>query len=305
MIGWLTRHLQSSLFAAGRLARAPLATSFTVLVIAIALTLPTALGLAIVSVREATGDFANALDVSVYFKQDVQLEKAKQLAASLRQRNGVASVKLVSSEEALAGFRERSGFGAALDAIGENPLPHALEVRPTGDYTSPAQMETLRRYLAAWPEVELVQVDSDWVRRLDAILDLLRGIVTGAAVLLGVGVLAIVGNTIRLEIYNRRAEIEVTKLVGGSNAFVRRPFLYTGLYYGLGGGLLATLLVLLGLGLLNNPVGRLAASYGSDFRLLTPGLREVGALLAAGALLGLVGSWLAAARHLARIEPRA
>jgi cell division transport system permease protein len=305
MIGWLTRHLQSSLFAAGRLARSPLATAFTVLVIAIALTLPTALGLAIISVRGATGDFANAVDVSVYFKQDVQLEKARQLAASLRQRNGVASVTLVSSEEALASFRERSGFGTALDAIGENPLPHALDVRPSADHTSPAQMETLRRYLAAWPEVELVQVDSEWVQRLDAILDLLRGIVTGAAVLLGVGVLAIIGNTIRLEIYNRRAEIEVTKLVGGSNAFVRRPFLYTGLYYGLAGGLLATLLVLLGLGLLNNPVGRLASSYGSDFRLLTPGPREVGGLLAAGAFLGLVGAWLAAARHLARIEPRA
>lgn len=305
MTGWILRHVQSSLFAAGRLARSPLATAFTVLVIAIALTLPTALGLAIVSVREATGDFANAVDVSVYFRQDVPLEKAKQLAASLRQRNGVDSVKLVSSEEALAAFRERSGFGAALDAIGENPLPHALDVRPTADYTSPEQMETLRRYLTAWPEVELVQVDSEWVRRLDAILDLLRGIVTGAAVLLGVGVLAIIGNTIRLEIYNRRAEIEVTKLVGGSNAFVRRPFLYTGLYYGMAGGVLAAGLVLLGLALLNQPVGRLAASYGSDFHLLTPGWREVGGLLGAGALLGLTGAWLAAARHLARIEPRA
>lgn len=305
MTGWILRHVQSSLFAAGRLARAPLATAFTVLVIAIALTLPTALGLTIVSVREATGGFANAVDVSVYFKQDVPAEKARQLAASLRQRSGVDTVKFISSEEALASFRERSGFGSALDVIGENPLPHALQVRPTADHTSPEQMETLRRYLAAWPEVELVQVDTDWVRRLDAILDLLRGIVTGAAVLLGVGVLAIIGNTIRLEIHNRRAEIEVTKLVGGSNAFVRRPFLYTGLYYGLAGGLLATGLVLLGLGLLNQPVGRLAASYGSDFRLLTPGWRDVGGLLAAGALLGLIGAWLAAARHLARIEPRA
>ena len=149
MTGWILRHVQSSLFAAGRLARSPLATAFTVLVIAIALTLPTALGLAIVSVREATGDFANAVDVSVYFRQDVPLEKAKQLAASLRQRNGVASVTLVSSEEALAAFRERSGFGAALDAIGENPLPHALDVRPTADHTSPEQMGTLRRYLTA------------------------------------------------------------------------------------------------------------------------------------------------------------
>jgi cell division transport system permease protein len=305
MTGWLTRHLQSSLFAAGRLARAPLATAFTVLVIAVALTLPLALGLAIQSVRQATGDFANAVDVTVYFKQDVALEKAQQLAGSLRQRSGIATVKLVSADDALKSFREQSGFGAALDMLAGNPLPHALDIRPTADATGAERMESLRRYLTAWPEVELVQVDSEWVQRLNAILDLLRGIVSGAAVLLGVGVLAIVGNTVRLEIYNRRAEIEVTKLVGGSNAFVRRPFLYTGLFYGLLGAGVAALLVLLGLQLLNNPVARLAGSYGSDFRLLTPGVREVGALLGLGGLLGLLGSWLVAARHLARIEPRA
>jgi cell division transport system permease protein len=302
---WLMRHLQSALFAAGRLARTPVATSFTVLVIAIALTLPTAMSLAILSVRQATGDFANAVDVNVYFRQDVPIEKARQLAASLRQRSGIADVKLVSAEDALTAFREQSGFGSALDALGKNPLPHALNVRPEAGATDPERMEALREFLAAWPEVELVQVDSQWVQRLQAILDLLRGIVTGGAILLGVGVLAIIGNTVRLEIYNRRAEIEVTKLVGGSDAFVRRPFLYTGMFYGLGGALLAALLVLLGLSLLNAPVSRLAQSYGSAFRLLTPTLRDAGMLLGAGALLGLLGAALAAARHLARIEPRA
>lgn len=305
MIRWAMRHVQSALFATGRLARSPLSTAFTVLVIAIALTLPSALGLAIVSVRDATGDFASAVDVSVYFKQDVPLEKARQLAGTLRDRSGVATVQLISAEEALASFRERSGFGEALDALGRNPLPHALEVRPEAGATDPARMESLREFIAAWPEVELVQVDNDWVRRLNAILALLRGIVTGAAVLLGVGVLAIIGNTVRLEIYNRRTEIEVTKLVGGSNAFVRRPFLYTGLLYGLGGGVLAVLLVSVGLALLNAPVARLAGSYGSSFRLLTPGLREIGMLVGTGGLLGLLGAGLAAARHLARIEPRA
>jgi cell division transport system permease protein len=305
MIGWATRHLQSALFAAGRLARAPVATAFTVLVIGIALTLPMALGLAIISVREATGDFANAVDVTVYFKQDVPLEKASQLAASLRQRSGIASVKLVPADEALEAFREQSGFGGALDVLATNPLPHALDIRPAADATSSARMDSLRRYLAAWPEVELVQVDSEWVHRLNAILDLLRGVVTGAALLIGVGVLAIIGNTVRLEIYNRRAEIEVTKLVGGTDAFVRRPFLYTGSFYGLLGAILAALLVLIGLSLLNGPVGRLATSYGSEFRLMTPGVREVAGLLATGGLLGLLGAWVAAARHLARIEPRA
>jgi cell division transport system permease protein len=305
MKGWITRHLQALFFAAGRLARAPLSTAFTVLVIAIALTLPAAFGLAINSVRAATGDFANAVDVTVYFRQGTSIEQARKLAANARQRSGVARVELVSADEALASFREQSGFGAALDVLEGNPLPHALDIRPRADAASAAQMEALRRYLSAWPEVELVQVDSEWVQRLNAILDLLRRLVLGTAILLGVGVLAVIGNTIRLEIYNRRAEIEVTKLVGGSNAFVRRPFLYTGLFYGLLGAGLAALLVWGGLYLLGEPVSRLAASYGSTFRLLTPTVQEVGALLGTGVVLGVVGAFLAAARHLARIEPRA
>jgi len=305
MNGWLLRHLQSALFAAGRMARAPVSTAFTVLVIAIALTLPTALALGIQSVRSSTGEFANAVDVSVFFKQGVPLEKAAQLATSLRQRSGIARVDLIPADEALKQFREQSGFGAALDVLEGNPLPHALDVRPKVDAADPARMESLRRYIAAWPEVELVQVDSDWVKRLNAILDLMRRLVLGAAVLLGVGVLAVVGNTIRLEIYSRRAEIEVTKLVGGSNAFVRRPFLYTGLLYGLAGSLLAAGLAWTALQLLDTPVAQLAQSYGSTFRLMTPGFAEAGALLAAGGLLGLLGSGIAASRHLARIEPRA
>jgi cell division transport system permease protein len=305
MSGWLLRHLQSALFAAGRLSRAPLATAFTLIVIAIALTLPTALALAIHSVRGSTGEFANAVDVSVYFKQDVPLEKARQLASSLRQRSGIARVELIPADAALEQFRKQSGFGAALDVLEGNPLPHALDVRPRADAVDAAHMESLRRHLTAWPEVELVQVDNEWVQRLNAILDLLRRLVLGTSVLLGAGVLAVVGNTIRLEIHNRRAEIEVTKLVGGSNAFVRRPFLYTGLIYGVMGALLAAGLVWLALHLLDAPVARLAASYGSSFSLLSPGWRELGLLLGAGAFLGITGAWLAAARHLARIEPQA
>jgi cell division transport system permease protein len=303
--GWLLRHVQSALFAAGRLARAPVATAFTLLVIAIAMTLPSTLALAIQSLSGITGELSGAVDVSVYFKQDVPLEKARQLANSLKQRSGIARVDLIPADEALKQFREQSGFGAALDVLEGNPLPHALDVRPKPDAADPAHMESLRRYLVAWPEVELVQVDSEWVQRLNAILDLLRRLVLGTAVLLGVGVLAVVGNTIRLEIYNRRAEIEVTKLVGGSNAFVRRPFLYTGLFYGVLGALLAAALVWLALYLLDDPVSRLAKTYGSSFQLMLPRLRELGMLVGAGALLGIVGAWLAAARHLARIEPRA
>jgi cell division transport system permease protein len=303
--GWLGRHVQALLFAAGRLARAPIATAFTILVIAIALTLPAGFGLLISSVRSVSADFANAVDVTVYFKRDTPIEKVQQLAASARAHKGVAAVKVIPADQALQQFRKDSGFGEALEALNDNPLPHAMDVRPAAGATGPATLETLKGYLAAWPEVELVQVDTEWVLRLNAILDLLRRIVLGTALLLGAGVVAVIGNTIRLEILNRRAEIEITKLVGGSNAFVRRPFLYTGVFYGALGAALAAVLVLTACYLLAEPVALLAQSYGSDFRVATPTLAQLGLLLAAGAGLGLIGAFLSASRHLARIEPRA
>lgn len=305
MTGWLARHAQAFLFAAGRLARAPFATSFTVLVIAIALVLPAAFGLAVASLQGVARDLGNAVDVTVFFRPDTPLERAQQLATAARARADVASVRVVSADEALRQFRAESGFGEALDALGTNPLPHALDLRPTAEGAAPVRLEVLRSYLAAWPEVEVVQVDGDWVRRLAAILDVVRRVLVGSAVLLGAGVVAVIANTVRLEIDNRRAEIEVTKLVGGSNAFVRRPFLYAGLFYGGLGALVAAVLLFGIAALLAAPVSRLAASYGSDFVLLAPGPRELGLLLACGAALGLAGAFLTATRHLARIEPRA
>jgi cell division transport system permease protein len=154
-------------------------------------------------------------------------------------------------------------------------------------------------------QVELVEADTAWVRRLHAILDTLKSLVLLIATALAAGVLAIIGNTIRLEIDGRRAEIEVVKLVGGSNAFVRRPFLYSGFWHGLAGGLVAVGLVLVALAVLEAPIGRLAAAYGGSFTLtgLTP--REMLTVVGGGAALGFVGAWLAASYHLRRIEPRA
>lgn len=299
------RHVQALLFALGRLARTPFATLFTLLVIAVALAIPTALQLLVSNAQRATGGLAGAVDVSVYFRKEVALEKVQQLASAVRARGGVASARVVSADAALEEFREHSGFAAALQVLPENPLPHALQVRPTPSASSPAAMADLHRYLAAWPEVDSVQLDSQWVQRLDAFLLLLRRVAVGAALLLGIGVLAIVGNTIRLEILNRRAEIEITQLVGGSNAFVRRPFLYTGLAYGVGGGLLALSILFAMVTGLTAPVTRLALSYGSQFTLVGPSAREAAILLGAAALLGLVAAWIATSRHLARKAPRA
>jgi cell division transport system permease protein len=296
--------MQALLGSLGRLARSPMATLLTLLVIALALALPTALGLFVANAQAAAGNFANAIDLSVYLKTDVPLAKAQQLAQAAQQRHEVAAVTLIPADKGLEDFRSYSGFGDALTALKENPLPHVLHVRPRAEASSPAALESLRRYFSAWPEVELVQVDAEWVMRFNAMLEVLRRLLLIAAGLLGVGVLAVIGNTIRLEIQSRRPEIEVTKLVGGSNAFVRRPFLYTGMLYGLGGALLAWGIVALAVVVLGEPVATLARLYGSRYVLRGPSPEDIGVLLGAGVVLGWLGAWISAARHLRSIEPR-
>ena len=299
------RHLQALLGSLGRLARSPLSTLLTLLVIALALALPTSLRLLVTDAQFATGNFANAVDVSVYLKTDVPLAKAQQLAQAAGQRADVAAVTVIAADKGLEDFRTYSGFGEALQALKENPLPHVLHVRPKATDSSAAALESLRRYFSAWPEVDLVQVDSEWVMRFNAILEVLRRLLLIAAALLGLGVLAVIGNTIRLEIQGRRAEIEVTKLVGGSNSFVRRPFLYTGVLYGLGGALLAWGIVAIAVAVLGDSVATLARLYGSRYTLRGPSRDDIGILLGAGVVLGWLGAWISAARHLRSIEPRA
>jgi len=275
----------------------------TILVIAVTLAVPAAMHLMIKNAQSISGKLENALDFSVYLVADTTIDEAKNLANIIGQRADVESVVFVSAEEALAQFKEHSGFGAALDHLQGNPLPHTLVVRPSGANTAQS-MTLLNEELSSLPETDLVQVDTEWVQRFLAILDMLQRAILMGGILLGVAIVVVIGNTIRLDIQNRREEIEVTKLIGATNAFVRRPFLYTGLWYGLGGGLLALGLVAYGLYALDEPITRLAGLYNSSFRALALDLRESLTIVGVGVLLGLTGSWIAAARHMRRIEPR-
>jgi cell division transport system permease protein len=300
-----TRHLQALFGALGRLTRAPLATLLTLIVIGVALALPAGLALVVNNLRVATGDFSNAVDFTVHFKLGTPIERVEQLAKGARERSGIESVSVTTADEALAEFKQASGFGDALAALEDNPLPHHLTVRPALNASGPTEVESLRRYFAAFPEVEIVQLDLDWVRRLHSLLDLLKRSLWVVMSVLGLGVLAVIGNTIRLEIQQRRAEIEVTKLVGGSNAFVRRPFLYTGLFYGLGGALLAGVILTGGMAYLDQAVRELSAQYGGQYRMIGLNREGVGILAGAGAALGWLGALISTGRHLRRIEPRA
>lgn len=238
---YVARHLQALLGALGHLLRQPLGTLLSIAVISLALTLPACLYLLVKNARAATGSITEAIELTVYLKTDVSLERARQLADSARARREAGRVTLISADEGLAEFRKYSGFGAALEALQGNPLPHVISLRPRSDRADPSSIASLQRYLGSWPEADIVQVDNEWVRRLSALLGLLERVFQVFAALLAFGVLAIIGNAIRLEISARRAEIEVTKLVGGSNAYVRRPFLYLGGLYGLLGAALAAL----------------------------------------------------------------
>lgn len=303
MTAWFMRHLQTSIGSLGRLAQHKLATTLTILVIGIALALPACLHLLVTNAELATGSWNRAVDLTVFLKRPTSAEEARRTAERIRQRRDVEEAQLILADEALKEFRRDSGFGDAIDALNENPLPHTIVVRPAAAYTNTANLQSLAADVRALPSVEVVQLDTAWVNRLNAILEAFqRGLILAAAVL-GLGVMVIVGNTIRLDIQNRRDEIEVTKLVGGSDAFVRRPFLYNGFWYGLGGALIAWVITLVAVAVLREPIGRLAGLYGSSFQLGALGPEASGVLLASGVALGWLGSYIAATRHLRKIEP--
>jgi cell division transport system permease protein len=301
---WFERHVQTLVGSLGRLWVHPFATLLTVLVIGIALALPACLHVLVTNVRQASGGWNNALDISIYMKQSASLADTRDVAERIRKRRDVDEVTVIPADDALAEFRKSSGFGEALDALKDNPLPHALVVRPDAEYRDPGQVQALTGELRQLPGVDIVQLDTEWVSRFNAILDIVRRVVFLAAGLFAIGILVIVGNTIRLDIENRRDEIEVTKLVGGSDAFVRRPFLYNGLWYGLGGGLIAWLIVTVVVAVLSEPVQRIAGLYGSDFRLQGLGFAGWCALIAGGIGLGWLGSFIVATRELRGIEPK-
>jgi len=299
---WLGRHGRTARASFSRLLHQPFASLMIILVIAITLAIPAALSLAIKNFTAISAGWDDALDFSVFLDTGVSASDAEALTRLISQRADVDDVRLITAEEALAEFKEQSGFGSALDHLPDNPLPHTLVVRPSSANT-PQSMTLLREELDSLPETELVQVDTEWVQRFHAILDIVQQAIMIGAGLLGAAIIVIIGNTIRLEIQNRRDEIEVTKLIGASNSFVRRPFLWSGFWFGLFGSVFALGLVQYGLYLLKPTVARLAGLYQSGVTMLTLDLRDSLLIVAIGVGLGLAGSWLAAARHMRSIEP--
>jgi len=300
---YFARHAQTLVGSLGRIVHQPVATLLTMGVVAVALALPLFLDVALQNLRSATGNWNEAFDLSVYIDKRASAARVAAVAKQLRQRDDVAAVRVITAEQALREFRENSGFGKALDALNDNPLPDTLIVTPSLSASTAEGTEALKLAIAGIADVQTVQLDTEWVRRLRAMLDILRRVVLLTAGLLGVGVVLIVGNTIRLDILSRRAEIEVMKLVGASDGFARRPFLYSGIWYGLGGGVMALILVAAAAAVLARPVDQLAGLYGSEFHLKGLGFLSGATVLLLAITLAWLGSWLAATRHIRAIEP--
>lgn len=300
---WLRRHAQVSLESLGRMSRNRVASLMTAAVIGIALALPAGLYVLLDNLQRLSSSWDGQAGLSVFLQQDVSAKMADTLADTLADWPEVETVTLVTPAEALAEFSQHAGFADVLDSLEENPLPAVLLVTPADTHATPAAASALQQRLQDLPETELAQLDLQWVQRLTSMLEIARRGVLVISGLLALAVLLVVGNTIRLEIQNRHDEIVVTKLIGATDGFIRRPFLYSGIWYGAFGAIIAWLLVETGFLILAEPVQHLAGLYQSHFSLETLPFTLLFILLVGGVLLGLLGSWLAVGRHLDAIEP--
>ena len=289
--------------SARRLWQAPVASAMTWAVMGIALALPVALLLLLGSLQGVSAGWDSSARITAYFAMDVPESQTKELADEIEADRRVVSVELIDRDQALAEFRGSSGLGEVLDFLEGNPLPHTLLITPEERARTAQGVQSLVTFVEGVEGIERVQVDLGWLQRLNAMTDILARAAWTLALLLAAAVVLVIGNTVRLAIENRRDEILVAKLVGGTDAFVRRPFLYTGTWFGLGGGVVAWLLIQLSFWWLGGPIERLAGLYNSEFSLHGLGLEGALALIVSAMLLGWLGAWVAVKRHMDDIDP--
>lgn len=300
---WIQHHRLSAADSLMRVLDSPGSSLLTWLVISIALALPVGLQVALDNVSQLSADWDSPAQISLFLQDGITSDTLRELDFELGARPDITQTRVISREEALDEFRTLSGFADVLASLQQNPLPDLILVTPVDTLDGPA-VSALRLELQEHLEVAEAVLDMAWLQRLNSVMEVSRRLVMAIGGMLVVGVLLILGNTIRLAIESRRDEIVIVKLIGGSNGFVRRPFLYTGLWFGVGGGVLAALLVSVTLWFLEEPIGQLAILYESAFTLTGLGLMGALNLVILGGLLGLAGAWLAVSRHLALIQPR-
>jgi cell division transport system permease protein len=303
---WLRQHRFALGAALSHVRKAPGSFLFNVLVVAIALTLPFAGVTLLDNVRPMSEQLSVDPEVSIFMKLDTPREQSQALASTMRGmlKDTRAKIVFVPREKALETLKDKSGLTDVLAALGENPLPdsYVLKLEGVSSASAAARVDELAKNLGAMPGVDTVQVDSAWVKRLAALLGVLRLVLLLLAITLGMVVIAVVFNTIRLQVLTQREEIAVSKLLGATDNFIHRPFYYTGALLGLSAGAVALGAVVLSLQPLNAAIADFARLYASEFQLAPLPALGIAGLLAISAGLGLVGAMLSVQRHLARLS---
>jgi cell division transport system permease protein len=299
---WLRDHGRALRDGVARLVASPMPSLLNVLVIGVALSLPVGLYLGLAQLQSFTRQLSSDPQISVFLALDADSADVAAIEQKLRNVPGVGGYRFIPRAQALSALKRRAGLSDVLENLKQNPLPDAFVA--TARDNQPDTLERLRAEAAAWPKVAHVQLDSEWARKLDAAVRFGRTAVAILGILLAAALVAVTFNTIRLQILTRREEIEVSKLIGATNPFIRRPFLWFGALQGLAGGVAAWIIVSLAVYLLNRDLAGLAALYSASFRLPGLSLEDAGSLLGFSALLGWLGAWLSVTRHLWQIGAR-
>jgi cell division transport system permease protein len=302
MSAWLSHHLHAFALAFKRLGGAPIGSLLSIGVIGIAFSLPAGVYVMLENLQAFSERFSSTPQLSLFLKLEANKTDVAEIESRLKQSPGVASFRFVSRDQALEQFKQGSELADVLEGLVRNPLPDAFVI--VAKTSSPEALDALHAELGKLPQIEHVQVDSAWAKRLDALLKLGRLAVWMLAALLSFSVMAVAFNTIRLQILTMRDEIEVAKLIGATNRFIRRPFLYFGALQGMVGGAVAWLIISLAIHLMDEQLEQLMGLYEINFRLYHLSLEDSLSLLLFSAGLGWAGAWISVANHLWQIEPK-
>lgn len=300
---YLDIHAQALFSSLGRLVRAPVTSLMTISVLSITISLAAGFYLLVANVQQLTGGLEDSNQISLFLKDQVSDADGTKLAEKIKTFPNVQGVKVITKTQGLDEFREYSGFGDALKALEKNPLPTVIQVMPEHSLEEGPQLDALFKSLTDLQEVDFAQLDMQWVKRLQSIMALAERGVSLLGFLLALAVLFIIGNTIRLELHNRREEVIIAKLVGATNRFVQRPFLYTGFWLGFCSGILAWLTVTIMLFILQQPIDRLSGLYDGVFSMRYLSFGEMLSLIAISSMLGMGGAWAVLCYQLRLTKP--
>ncbi len=296
-------HAHALFSSLGRLVGTRFSSAMTIVVLAIAISLASGFYILVANLQQLAGNLVSSNQISLFLKDEVSEIRARSFAEKIRQNSDIQDVKIISKEQALGEFQAYSGFGDAVKALEKNPLPIVIQVLPTNSFENEQALEKMLEDFKRLTEVDFAQMDMQWVKRLQSIIEVARRGVTLLSLLLGAGVLFITANTIRLELHNRKDEVIIAKLVGATNNFIHRPFLYSGFWIGFFSGVSAWFIVTIIMLILKQPVENLSRLYDGSFHLLFLGFLDTLMLLFISSVLGVVGSWIVLHFQLQQLKP--